>query len=104
MNIKKSLLISLIFMLQNNFDLQASTTQAEAAAMVFPDTLPTVSIHEKTIDKIYGTTGLNIPTVDLANIKKTYCYLEYLVKIEKIKKDKNLAQSAPDFKPFLEVN
>ncbi len=78
--------------------------QDQAAALAFPADMPTTSINEKIIDQIYGAQGLNIPSNDLANIKKCYCYLEFLTKIDKIKNDTSLAQYQDDFKDFLQPN
>jgi hypothetical protein len=76
--------------------------QAQAAALVFPADMPTKSINEKNIDQIYGSAGIKITDNDLINIKKCYCYLEFLVKINKVKTDKAWAQYASDFKDFLQ--
>jgi hypothetical protein len=74
------------------------------AALVFSQGLPTKSIHEKNIEKIYGVSGLNLQPADLIIIKQTYCYLEFLIKLEKVKNDTMLAQYKTDFKDYLVPN
>lgn len=76
--------------------------QSLVATMAFPAQLPTKSIHEKLIDQIYGPSGLNIATSTLIMIKQAYCYLEFLVKIDKVKKDTQHHIGAVDFKNFLQ--
>ncbi len=84
-------------------DLDESLEQAqEQAAMLAFLNVATTSINENIIDKIYGVSGLNIATNDLNDIKKTYCYLEFLIKINKVKNDTSLAQYKSDFKDFLQ--
>jgi hypothetical protein len=77
--------------------------QAQAAAAVFAPDMPTSSIHEKTIEQIYGATGLNIAKQDLTHIKNSYCYLEFLVKIDQVKNNTKYAQyQVTDFKDFMQ--
>ena len=82
-------------------DAQLKETQAETAALAFLE-MPTNSINENIIDQIYGPTGLNIATESLNNIKKTYCYLEFLIKKNKVEYDQNFAKYQEDFKDFLQ--
>jgi|GEM_PF-1614338 len=77
-------------------------SQLEAISLIFTNTIPTTSINESIIDTIYGPSGLNIKADDLIKIKQTYCYLEFLTKIEKIKKDPALIQHKKSFENFLQ--
>ena len=105
--------LSLIFLLIMHANVQyastttppaAKNTTADAAALLFPADMPTHSINEKIIDQIYGASGLKIAANDLASIKKCYCYLEFLVKIDKVKNDPQYTQYKSDFKNFLQPN
>ncbi len=70
---------------------------------LFADDMPTTSIFEKTLEQVYGTNGLNIENYKLACIKKSYCYLEFLCKLELIKTDPNYAiYQTSDFKFFMQ--
>ncbi|MDP3787923.1 MAG: hypothetical protein Q8Q60_01230 [Candidatus Chromulinivorax sp.] len=75
-----------------------------ASSIVFTADMPTTSINEKIIDQIYGLTGLNIAPESLRAIKCSYCYLEFLVKLDKVKTDTSLSQYKADFKNFLQPN
>lgn len=77
--------------------------QKQAATLVF-EKIPAISQYAQAINKIYGKSGLNIPVNDLSNIKKTYCYLEFLAKLNKVLTDKKFAQYKTDFKDYLEPN
>ena len=115
MKIKNIFFLFLLFMLQpltqctanaidNDFDDSLKQAQEQAAMLAFLN-IPTTSINENIIHKIYGPTGLNIATTDLNNIKKTYCYLEFLIKIDKVKNNQSFLTSyASDFKDFLKTD
>lgn len=81
---------------------QSSTTVAQSAAMIFPQDMPTKSVHEKIIDQIYGASGLNINAQLLINIKNSYCYLEFLIKKDKVINDPKLHQQTAAFKNYLQ--
>lgn len=69
---------------------------------LFADDMPTTSIFEQTLEKIYGTTGLNIEKSSLACIKKSYCYLEFLCKLELVKTNPSYASyQNSTFKDFM---
>jgi hypothetical protein len=55
----------------------------------------TKSIHESLIEKIYGSENLNFAPSAIIAIKKSYAYLEYLTKLEKISDDEKLIKSSP---------
>ncbi|MBP6869340.1 hypothetical protein KBC04_00430 [Candidatus Babeliales bacterium] len=81
--------------------IQASQADDELIKKIFTKEFPTKSIHEKNIDEIYGATGLNIAQDLLENIKKTYCYLEFLVKLHKVKNNAQYKQYKTYFKDFM---
>lgn len=80
-----------------------SDAQAQAAKFVFQQ-IPTTSTNESIIEQIYGVSGLRIAPEQVANIKKTYCYLEFLVKLNKVKNDASFARYKTDFQEFLTPN
>ncbi len=53
------------------------------------------------IDTTFGPKGINLDNYQLQHLKKTYLYLIFLTKLEKIKNDENLKQYQTDFAPFL---
>lgn len=75
--------------------------QNQLIAKIFTKDFPTSSFCEKTVEMIYGATGLNIVPDSIQKIKNTYCYLEFLVKLEKVTTQKQYAQYLQDFKPFI---
>lgn len=75
--------------------------QNQLIAKIFTKDFPTNSFCEKTVEAIYGTTGLNIAPDSIQKIKNTYCYLEFLVKLEMVTTNKKYAQYLQDFKPFI---
>jgi hypothetical protein len=85
---------------KNQNDMQKE--QAQAADIIFAPDMPINSIYEKMIDQIYGSAGLNIPAKYLTHIKNSYCYLEFLVKIDQVKNNTKYAQyQTTDFKDFI---
>jgi hypothetical protein len=79
-----------------------STQIQQATSDIIFQKIPTVSDYEKILDVIYGPNGLRIAQDLLINIKKTYCYLEFLVKLDKVTHDKKYAQyQKTDFKDFM---
>ncbi len=82
-----------------------STQIQQATSNIIFQKIPTTSDYEKILDVIYGTNGLHIAQDLLMNIKKTYCYLEFLVKLDKVIHDKKYAQyQKTDFKDFITTN
>ncbi len=111
MKIKNVLFLFFLFILQphtqfastiidEDLNSSAEKTQEQAAMIAFAN-VATTSNNEAAINQIYGPSGLKIAPTDLDNIKKAYCYLEFLFKLDKIKNDASLAQYTSDFKDFL---
>jgi len=67
------------------------------STLLFSPTLSTTSINEVLIDKIYGSSGLNLPTTEVTHIKQTYSYLEFLAKINTIATDPSLIKDKTFF-------
>ena len=54
------------------------------------------------IEDTFGPKGINVDAYQLEHIKKTYLYLIFLTKLEKVKKDEKFQQYQTDFAPFLQ--
>lgn len=74
----------------------------EEQKMFFPASLPTSSYAETAIDTVFGSSGLNLSTTEINKIKKTYFYLEFLVKAEKANKESQYAAYKNDFIEFFQ--
>ena len=68
------------------------STQATSSSLFTPS-MSIHSINEKSIDAIYGKSGLNLPVDDVTHIKQTYGYIESIVRLNKIKKDPTMQAS-----------
>jgi hypothetical protein len=56
------------------------------------------------IDKTFGKSGIALDSYSIDTIKKTYLYLVFLAKLEKVKKDPQVKQHFPDFLEFIQDN
>ncbi len=56
----------------------------------------------KNIEDTFGPQGINVDAYQLEHIKKSYLYLIFLTKLEKVKKDEKFKQYQTDFAPFLQ--
>ncbi|MGZ6255209.1 MAG: hypothetical protein ACXWL5_04435 [Candidatus Chromulinivorax sp.] len=83
---------------QNN---QVVNPQDQANNTVFSQ-IPQLSSFNQIIDTMYGVSGLNLSPELISQIKKSYCYLEFYVKLEKVNTEKQYAQYLKtDFKNFI---
>jgi len=58
----------------------------------------------KTIDATFGSKGIGLDAYQIEHIKKTYLYLIFLTKLEKVLTNPKYKEYQKDFKPFLKDN
>ncbi|MBP9764903.1 hypothetical protein KBD08_01045 [Candidatus Babeliales bacterium] len=56
------------------------------------------------IDTIFGSSGINMDTLQVQHIKNSYLYLIFMAKLHKVSVDPKFQQYRPDFAPFLQDN
>jgi len=83
--------------LDNSITSNSNDDIEKISAILFTPTLSSTSINEKFIDKIYGSSGVNIPADQVTHIKQTYSYLEFLTKIDLIATDPSLIKDKTYF-------
>ncbi len=67
----------------------------ENITLIFNQIPTTQSIYQEMLEKIYTSPKLQIPTSTLTALQKTYAYLEFLTKLEKISENESLITSSP---------